>query len=201
VDLAPPFPIRAFGKDLKKAWAKDGEDGFPFTYLGVAVPKFPNFFMISGPQGTGPSGTVPHSVEVQITYYAKVLRKISREGIKTISPSPQAVQDFHEYSTAFFARTTLSDGCSSWYNGGQPGGLINGVWPGSAAHVTIIRREPRWEDFEYEYLSHSGNRFAWYFGNGWTKKEQNPDADIVSYLKNPASIDLKSYHENWWEWP
>jgi cation diffusion facilitator CzcD-associated flavoprotein CzcO len=201
IDMAPPFSINAFGKDLKKAWRKDGEYGFPYTYLGLAVPKFPNLFLIHGAHGTGPSGTVPHSVEVQLTYYAKVLRKISREGIKTITPSQKAADDFQEYSTAFFAKTALTDHCSSWYNGGKPGGRIHGIWPGSAAHVTIVRREPRWEDYEYEYLSSSGNRFAWYFGNGWTKREQDLEADITSYLQVPSSIDLRQYHESWWKWP
>jgi uncharacterized protein (DUF736 family) len=201
VDLAPPFSIKAFGKDLRQAWKQDGEDGFPYTYLGLAAPKFPNLFFISGPHPGGPSGTVPHSVEVQLTYFAKVLRKISREGIRSMVPSQKAVDEFQDYSTAFFARTALSDPCSSWYNGGKPGGRIHGVWPGSAAHVTIIRREPRWEDYEYEYLSSSGNRFAWYFGNGWTRKEQDPDADITSYLQIPESVDLRAYHEKWWHWP
>jgi hypothetical protein len=201
VDMAPPFHIRAFGKDLQQAWRHDGEDGFPYTYMGLAAPKFPNLFFIHGPHPTGPSGTVPHSVEVQLTYFAKVLRKVSREGIRTITPSKRAADDFQEYSTAFFARTTLSDHCSSWYNGGKPGSLIHGVWPGSAAHVTIIRREPRWEDYEYTYLSNNSNRFAWYFGNGWTRKEQDPESDITSYLQAPESIDLREYHEKWWHWP
>ena len=149
----------------------------------------------------GPSGTVPHSVETQLTYYAKLLRKMSREGIRSIVPSRKAADDFIEYSIAFFAKTPLTDHCSSWYNGGIPGGFIHGVWPGSAAHLTIIRKEPRWEDYEYEYLSKSGNRFAWYFGNGWTRREQDPEADITSYLKPPETIDLREYHEKWFQWP
>jgi hypothetical protein len=75
------------------------------------------------------------------------------------------------------------------------------VWPGSAGHVTAVRREPRWEDFEYEYLSDSGNRFAWYFGNGWTRKEQDPDSDMTSYLKLPGEVDLRDLHELWWDLP
>jgi hypothetical protein len=201
VDMSLPFPVKAFGKDLSKAWRRDGEDGFPYTYLGLAAPGFPNLFFIHGPHGTGPSGTVPHSVEVQLTYYAKVLRKLSREGIRTITPSQKAADDFTEYSTAFFAKTALTDHCSSWYNGGKPGGHVSGVWPGSASHVTLIRREPRWEDYEYEYLSKSTNRFAWYFGNGKTRKEQDLDSDITAYLQAPETIDLKEYHERWWQWP
>jgi hypothetical protein len=199
-DLSLPFPVKANGKDLSTAWKTDGEDGFAYTYLGLAAPKIPNFFFIHGPHGTGASGTVPHSVEVQITYFAKVLRKISREGIRTIVPSKKAADDFQEYSTAFFAKTALSDHCSSWYNGGKPGGRIAGVWPGSAAHVTLVRREPRWEDYQYTYIR-SDNRFAWYFGNGRTRREMDPEVDITGYLQEPGTVDLREYHERWWSWP
>ena len=200
MDLSLPFPLRSFGKDLSKAWKHDGEDAFPYTYMGLAVPNFPNLFLVHGPHGTGASGTVPHSVEVQLTYYAKVLRKMSREGIKTIMPSKKAADDFQEYSTAFFAKTALSDHCSSWYNGGKPGGRIAGIWPGSATHVTIVRREPRWEDYEYSYLR-DDNRFAWYFGNGRSRKEEDLASDITGYLQPPESIDLREYHEKWYQWP
>ncbi|KAH8903537.1 FAD/NAD(P)-binding domain-containing protein [Coniochaeta sp. PMI_546] len=201
VDMIPPFPIRANGQELAAAWRPGGKYGYPHTYLGLATPGFPNLLFVHGPHGTGPSGTVPHSVEVQLTYYAKLLRKASREGIKTMSPSQKAADDFIEYADAFFAKTVLSDNCSSWYNGGRPGGRIHGVWPGSAGHVTAVRREPRWEDWEYEYLSDTGNRFHWYFGNGWTRKEADPESDMTPYLQVPEKVDLRDYHESWWSLP
>ncbi|KAI1083863.1 FAD/NAD(P)-binding domain-containing protein [Whalleya microplaca] len=201
VDMVPPFSIWAHGKDLANLWRQDGEYGFPYTYLGVATPGFPNLAFIHGPNGSGRSGTVPHSVEVQVSFYANLLRKVSREGIKTIQPSQKAADDFVQYSDAFFQTTVLSENCSSWYNGGQPGSRIHGLWPGSATHVSIIYRNPRWEDWEYEYLSETGNRFAWYFGVGCTKKELDLDADITPYIRDPATIDLRNIHESWWDLP
>ncbi|KAM5354102.1 hypothetical protein ACJ41O_000752 [Fusarium nematophilum] len=201
VDMVPAFPIRANGRDLSSLWKPDGEYGFPYTYFGLATPGFPNLLFLHGPQATGPSGTVPHSVETQLTYFAKLLRKASREGIKSITASSKAADDFTEYSDAFFAKTVLTDRCSSWYNGGRPGARIHGLWPGSAGHITTVRREPRWEDWEYEYLGDSGNRFAWYLGNGWTRKETDPEADLTPYLRRPDEIDLRSVHESWWSIP
>lgn len=201
VDMVPQFSIWAHGKDLSQLWRQGGEYGFPYTYLGVATPGFPNLGFIQGPNGNGRSGTVPHGMEVQIAFYAKLLRKISREGIKTIQPSKKAADDFVQYSDAFFDTTVLSENCSSWYNSGRPGSRIHGLWPGSAAEQTIVYRNPRWEDWEYEYLSETGNRFAWYFGLGSTKKEQDPDSDITRYIRDPASIDLRDVHESWWDLP
>ncbi|KAI1388808.1 FAD/NAD(P)-binding domain-containing protein [Hypoxylon trugodes] len=201
VDMVPPFGIWAHGKNLSELWQQNGEYGFPYTYLGVATPGFPNLGFIHGPHGSGRSGTVPHSVEVQVTFWAKLLRKFGREGIKTIQPSRKAADDFVDYSDAFFETTVLSENCSSWYNSGRPGSRIHGLWPGSATHVTIIYRDPRWEDWEYEYLGESGNGLAWYFGLGNTKKEQDLSVDITPYIRDPATIDLRDVHESWWDLP
>ncbi|KAI4713964.1 hypothetical protein J4E89_001413 [Alternaria sp. Ai002NY15] len=199
-DLVPPFSIKARGEDLHEAWKPGGKWGFPYTYLGLATPGFPNLFFLAGPHATGPSGTVPHGVETSLTYFAKVLRKVSSQGLKSLSPSKEATDDFVDYCDAFFPTTVLTDKCSSWNNGGIPGQRIHGLWPGSAAHFTIARREPRWEDWEYE-REHKGNRFA-YFGNGYTEAELDESTDLTSYLKAPGQeVDLRDLHERWWDAP
>jgi hypothetical protein len=150
---------------------------------------------ISGPHPPGTSGTVPHGAEVQTTYIAKLLRKISSQGIRTATPSKRATDDFVAYCDAFFPRTNMSRKCSSWYNGGRPGARIHGVWPGSASHLTRVLREPKWEDYEYTYET-SENRFG-FLGNGWTSKEQDPEADLTPWLRLEGQNDLKDLHERW----
>lgn len=199
-DLVPPFPIKSRGIDLNRAWKPDGEFGFPYTYLGSATPGFPNLFFLAGPHATGPSGTVPQAVETALTYFAKILRKVSAQGIKSIAPTKDAADDFVDYCDAFFPSTVLTDNCSSWNNGGHPGQRIHGLWPGSAAALTIVRRDPRWEDWEYERYN-TQNRFA-YFGNGYTRGETDESADLTSYLRASGNEeDLKDVHESWWNLP
>ncbi|KAB8299226.1 hypothetical protein EYC80_001318 [Monilinia laxa] len=193
IDMRPPFPITAFGQDLRDAWDPD-----PLTYLGVASPSFPNLVFVSGPNAHGTSGTVPNQTETQITYIAKLLRKVSQQSIKTFVPSKAATDDFIAYSDAFFPRTVWTGNCKSWGNSGRPGGRIHGHWPGSASHVNFIRKDPRWEDWEWTYKSKTGNRFA-YLGNGWTVKETIENSDRTPYLKRPDQVDLRSYHEEWFE--
>lgn len=209
-DLVPPFPIIANGVDLRQAWTPGNSPGWPENYMGIATPRFPNLFWLYGPQAGGLSGSVPHIVENLSTVVGKILRKISTQGIKSIVPSQKATDDFTEFSETFFTKTVLTENCSSWYNGGKKGesagnrciinnsltfdtgGRIHGLWPGSAAHLTIARREPRWEDWEFEYFSR--NRFA-YLGNGWTDAEQDPTSDMTYYLKLPDEVDLRTIHE------
>jgi hypothetical protein len=61
-----------------------------------------------------------------------------------------------------------------------------------------VRKDPRWEDWDWTYRGESGNRFAW-LGNGWTRKEADGSGDLTSYLKRPDQIDLRAYHEEWFE--
>jgi cation diffusion facilitator CzcD-associated flavoprotein CzcO len=48
VDFAPPFPIVAGDYDLSKDWKPDGKFGFPYSYLGLFTPNFPNCAYILG---------------------------------------------------------------------------------------------------------------------------------------------------------
>lgn len=199
VDMIQPFPIRGpNGVLLSDSWRseeKGGSPGFPYTYIGAATPGFPNLLFVHGPNAAGRTGSVPHSVEVQVAFFARVLRKAAREGLRTLQPSRRAADDFVEYSDAFFRSTVLTESCSSWYNGGQPGARIHGLWPGSGAHVEQVLREPRWEDWEYTYLNKHGNRLMWYFGNGQTRKEEDPASDMTRYVRDPADIDLWTLHD------
>lgn len=208
----PGFPIfNGNGTNLQTLWRDGGDPGFPDTYLGMAAADFPNLLFVGGPNSaSGFAGTVPHTIETQVTYIAKILRKVSSQRIRKISPSRAAVRDFRAYCESFFPTTVLGEGCSSWYNNQVKGGRIVAVWPGSGAHVNYIRRDVRWEGFEYTYHNSQGNRFG-YFGNGWTSRdvaakdggEIQTEVGFTDYLKLEAStgegVDLRGYHEAWWE--
>ena len=48
VDFAPPFPLIAGDYDLSRDWKPDGKFGFPYSYLGIGTPHFPNLAYILG---------------------------------------------------------------------------------------------------------------------------------------------------------
>ncbi|TVY28748.1 putative sterigmatocystin biosynthesis monooxygenase [Lachnellula hyalina] len=207
ISFSSAFPIIANGVDLQKAWRPEGTPGFPDTYLSIAAPNFPNLLFILGPNATGQAGTLPNAVENQMTYIAKILRKVATQGIRSITPTQAATNDFRAYCESFFPRTVMSEECSSWFNGGIAGGRVSGIWPGSGIHANIVKRDVRWEDFTYTYLNGTGNRFS-YLGNGFSKKElaieADPDAEIdfTPYLLEEAvngTVDLRSYNELWFD--
>jgi hypothetical protein len=207
ITFSSQFPVLCRGKDLQSSWRPGGSPGFPDSYLGMAAPGFPNFLTLVGPNSTGPAGTLCHSVEIQVTYCAKVLRKAVTQGIRSLEPTQAATDDFRAYCESFFPRTVMSEDCSSWYNGGIKGGRIHGIWPGSGGHVAIVRQEPRWEDFKFTYHNAQQNRFGW-LGNGWTAKDvltsgpgDDYSVDLTPWLRPEAldhAVDLRGYHEQWW---
>lgn len=48
VDFAPNFPIISGTLDLSEAWTPGGHWGFPYTYMGLATPGFPNLAFLHG---------------------------------------------------------------------------------------------------------------------------------------------------------
>jgi len=94
ISFLTPFPIIHNKIDLQSAWRPGGIPGSPDTYLGIAALNFPNLFLVLGPNGSGQLSTVSHSVENQITYTAKVLRKVKSQGIRSIAPTQEATNDF-----------------------------------------------------------------------------------------------------------
>jgi hypothetical protein len=76
------------------------------------------------------------------------------------------------------------------YNNGKVDGKVWGPWPGSALHFIQLLRQPRWEDYDIEYLT--PNRFE-YLGNGKSEAESTGD-DLAWYVNEPGISDANSVH-------
>jgi 4-hydroxyacetophenone monooxygenase len=68
------------GLTLREAW----DDDDPQAYLGVAVPKFPNFFMLGGPNSLPGSGSFMYQMELQMRYIRRLIFAMLNRGARTI---------------------------------------------------------------------------------------------------------------------
>ena len=153
------FPVYgASGVKLGEKWAERQS-----TYLSITTSEFPNYFMSYGPNSGLGSGNLLMLFERIAEYTATTLAKMQTENIRTIVPSERAVNNFTDFSDAYFKGTVYSEECSSWYKTGGKNGRVSALWPGSSLHAIEALKSPRWEDFEYTYVD--GNEFGW-FGNG-----------------------------------
>ncbi|KAK1512517.1 monooxygenase [Colletotrichum costaricense] len=131
VSFRPRFPI--IGRrstNLQDIWAKD----IPKAYMSCAVPEMPNYFVFLGPNAPIGHGSVFTITELLAKYIAGIIKKCQTEGIKSISPSLDAVNELHEHTQAFMPRTAWAGSCRSWFKGGAVDGPVTALHPGSRIH-------------------------------------------------------------------
>lgn len=73
---------------LKNAWEEDG----PTAYLGVCMPEFPNFFMISGPKG--PFTNIPPAVETQVEFISEAIERAEKARAPLIEATHEAEREY-----------------------------------------------------------------------------------------------------------
>ncbi len=91
-------------------------NGGPRAYLGTAIPGFPNFFMLLGPNtGLGHSSMV-YMIEAQVEHVRAAIAVMDTAGAATIEVRPEAHDAFNSDVDARM-RGTVWDigGCSSFY--------------------------------------------------------------------------------------
>jgi len=161
---------------------RDKFNPYPRTYMSVTVDGFPNWFLSCGPNSAVGAGSLLILMERQIGYAVQATVKLQRERLKCMDVKKEAVDDFDEYLDAFFPRTVFGQKCRSWYKVNRAeSGRVVALWPGSCLHATRALASPRWEDYNYEYLDKTTNRF-YYLGDGLTKNEKDPAGDRAWYL-------------------
>lgn len=120
VDMLASFNL--FGRkgiSIREAWARRG----PEAYMGMTVPDFPNFFVLSGPNtGLGHGGSVVAAIETQVRYVMGILQKaIEKYGSDfEVTVKPDVSEVFNERVQAAHERMIWShQGMSNWYRNAQ----------------------------------------------------------------------------------
>ncbi|VUC29175.1 unnamed protein product, partial [Clonostachys rosea] len=177
VELDAIICATGFNTSFVPSFQLIGEDGAvlneiwkagPRGYLGLAAAKFPNYFMTTGPSAPVAHGTFIPCIETYVNYAFNAVERLMTEGIKSITVKEEAVNDFQEHKDDIVKDLVWTSGCRSWYKNGSIDGKVWGPWPGSGPHFLESLAQPRWEDFDFKYLT--GNRFQ-YLGNGQTLRE------------------------------
>ena len=100
------------GVTIQDAW-REG----PRTHLGIAVERFPNMFMVLGPQS--PFGNLPTVIEGVVGWIGEVIGRLEREGAAEIAPTGTAVEAWGAYLDQMYRATLLSSGeqVGTWFLG------------------------------------------------------------------------------------
>jgi cation diffusion facilitator CzcD-associated flavoprotein CzcO len=128
------------GRDLEKFW-----DRAPRALRAVAMPGFPNFWMLEGP--TGPVGNLSLITisEHQIDFVIQMLDKMKREGHAAICAKTDSFMAYNEAMREALPNTVwMTGGCTSWYI--DESGLPN-LYPWAPERYLKDMRRPDYGEF------------------------------------------------------
>jgi cyclohexanone monooxygenase len=130
------------GVTLRDVW-RDGA----YAYLGMAVPGFPNFFMLYGPNTNVGSNSVIFVLEAQARYVVRALRYLRRKGKSYVAVRPSAMAAFLAKIDQWMQGTVWTTQCSNYFR--APNGRVVTQWPRSARAFWAMTRRFNAADFTF----------------------------------------------------
>jgi cation diffusion facilitator CzcD-associated flavoprotein CzcO len=127
------------GLDIDDAWAKG-----PRAYRMTAIPGFPNFFTVLGPNSPTGSVSLQYSAELTARYIAQWLRRFRAGEFDTVEVTEQATTTFNDDVATALGPTVWNTGCNSWYLTDE--GNID-LWPYDRKTMTEMLAPPDDRDF------------------------------------------------------
>ncbi|MGQ0433809.1 MAG: flavin-containing monooxygenase [Microthrixaceae bacterium] len=98
------------GTRLHDHWA-----GVPRAYLGMAVPDFPNLFMMYGPNTNQGGNSILVVLEAQARYITGAVTTMAARQATSVEVRPEAMQRYTDELAASLAHTVWTDGCDSYF--------------------------------------------------------------------------------------
>lgn len=121
-------PMRLTGQDgitIDKAWADA-----PRAHLTVAMPGFPNLFMLMGPHSPVGNYSIIAVAETQADHILGWIDRWRRGQFDSVAPTQAATDKFNAEMRQAMPGTVWTTGCTSWYLGAD--GLPE-LWPWTPA--------------------------------------------------------------------
>jgi cation diffusion facilitator CzcD-associated flavoprotein CzcO len=138
--VRPMHVIGRSGAPLDDLW-KDG----PFAYLAIAVPDFPNFFMLNGPNSPVGNFSLIEVAELQFDYILQLVEQVRSGACREVCVVPDAMQRFDAERREAAKTTIWNSGCRSWYL--DANGLPT-AWPFTFDRFRAEMGAARLEDYE-----------------------------------------------------
>jgi cation diffusion facilitator CzcD-associated flavoprotein CzcO len=135
-------PMNLRGRDgmsIDDAWAKG-----PRAYRMTAIPGFPNFFTVLGPNSPTGSISLQYSAELTARYITQWLRRFRHGEIDTVEVTEEATTSFNDDVATALGPTVWNTGCNSWYLTDE--GNVD-LWPYDRKTMTAMLTTPDDRDF------------------------------------------------------
>jgi hypothetical protein len=156
------------GATLTDVWTPE-----PEAYLSICPAKMPNYFIYLGPNGAPGTGSTLVFIEAVAEYICKAVKKLQREGLKSMVPKESAVKQFGQYVDEYMKLTVYTQNCRAWFKRDTENGRVAYLWPGGAMSAIQVFENPRWEDFDYEHDEDTAINIWGWLGDGVTVNQRD----------------------------
>ena len=129
------------GRSLDEFWSIR-----PTAHYAVAMPDFPNFFMLNGPTGPVGNFSLIDIAERQWDYIAQLLAPIREGNARVVEPTREAFEDYEARRIVAAKTTIFGSGCNSWYLD-KTG--IPATWPWGYQDFADAMAKPVMSEFSY----------------------------------------------------
>lgn len=136
--LAPVDITGADGRKLAAVWA-DGAR----AYQGIAVPGFPNSFILYGPNTNLNHNSIIFMLEAQYRWILSAIGVLAAGG-RAVDVRPAAARRYDDRIQRHLQRTAFAADCHSWYK--TASGRITNNWPGPTVRYWLDTRRFRRND-------------------------------------------------------
>ncbi|MDN8616435.1 flavin-containing monooxygenase [Variovorax ginsengisoli] len=142
-------PLQVIGRDgatLRDLWGEDD----PRAYLGITVPKFPNFFMIYGPNtNLAHGGSAIFHSECQVRYIMQALREMLERGAAWMECRESPFNDYNaKVDDKLRTMVWAHPGVTNWYKNKKGRVIMNSPWRLAEYRDLTATIDP--EDFAFE---------------------------------------------------
>ncbi len=130
------------GTTLREVWREGAH-----AYFGMAVPGFPNFFMLYGPNTNVGSNSVIFMLEAQARYIVRALKYLRRKNKTYLAVRPAALGEFVAKVDRWMVGTVWTTQCSNYFRAAN--GRVVTQWPRSARTFWGMTRRFKPADFSF----------------------------------------------------
>lgn len=141
-----PIEVTAGGRRLSEAWAGDN----PRAYLGIAVPRFPNLFLMHGPNtALAHGGSVIFHAECQSRYVVGLLMAMIERDIAAVDCRRPVFDDYvRRVDDRHDCMVWSHPGMTNWYR--NAAGRVVGVSPWRLLEYWQLTRDPDLADYHVQ---------------------------------------------------
>lgn len=145
------YPV--VGKDRTKL--ADVWSLFPRAYLGTTVPKFPNLFIVTGPNtGIGHTSAI-FVIEAQMHYIMRAIEEVKARNLGAIEVKAEAEDNYTTMIHSEMEKTVWKKGgCNSWYQ--SKSGHVVAMFPGFS--YTYLRMARAFKPADHHWVPAAGGQ-------------------------------------------